>query len=333
MDSSGPLAIAGSLETGFRLTGVRELMLEIDTAVGPGAGQRSEKFIVANRFNDYRTVKTSVDWSKLGDCTGWRGKHKEGGKRPVTYEFRYGTYKTKRREYGESWWEPVRAPLAPGLPYTHWTGPQRRIKVWLHASELGNTEWNANQKRYELDVYAMLRSNCLQTEWLVGSRFADPEKGVNGWASEYLIDGKLELPPYHPDGTGIFVIFAAVEVSEKRGRHWVRLPWCSRMMVHSVVDNWAHLAPEGYVEPDWVHERGVLRALPPRRVAGMDIDFLGAWEYWAAWDGWDFWMDDLRLFVSETGRLALRVESGELRPDSYRVVDLAYFGVLCRAGP
>ena len=32
-------------------------------------------------------------------------------------------------------------------------------------------------------------------------------------------------------GEGTYVVFAAVEVAVKRGRHWVRLPWCCKMEV------------------------------------------------------------------------------------------------------
>ena len=37
-------------------------------------------------------------------------------------------------------------------------------------------------------------------------------------------------------GTGVFVVIAGIEVAEKRGRHWVRLPWCCKARVVDVVE-------------------------------------------------------------------------------------------------
>jgi hypothetical protein len=34
---------------------------------------------------------------------------------------------------------------------------------------------------------------------------------------------------------GEYVVFTAVEVAEKRSRHWVRLPWCSSLRVGAVL--------------------------------------------------------------------------------------------------
>jgi hypothetical protein len=338
-DSSGPLAVTGSLSDGvpWRLSGVRELMLGIDAAVGPGAGQRSEKYIMANRHVQDGIVRREGHYGPQGDCRGWRGKHKDLGRhalQPVEYELVREDRSTKRRERYRYKYVPVRNPVPCNLGYSGWGSAQRRVRVWVYASEVGDTAWNESTKRFELVVPSHCWGCGMVTDWFV-------EAGMPGWAAEYLVEGNLQLPPYDPSGTGIFVVFTAVEVAEKRGRHWVRLPWCSRMQVHSVVDNWELTAPEAPEVRAYTMWPGRLVALPARRVAGMGIDFLGAWDFWAAWDGWDGWIDWSVCGVDsvDVGFVCPRSSIGTQRRQMFDgpaarglgLLDLE--GVLCRAGP
>jgi hypothetical protein len=68
------------------------------------------------------------------------------------------------------------------------------------------------------------------TDWQV---IGEHEKG----AQEYTVeDFAPSFPAYTPECSNIFAVFTATEVAEKRGRHWVRLPWCSRMQLHEVAE-------------------------------------------------------------------------------------------------
>jgi hypothetical protein len=331
-DSSGPLAVTGSIEAGWRLGGVRELMQGIDVAVGPGAGRRSEKYVVASRHADDSITRETVDWGPLGDCRGWRAKYKDLGprKKPV-YEEITVDLSTKRRQKFKSYFVPVRQVVPPGLGYTGWGGAERRVRVWICASEIGETERHRVSGKFQLKLPSMRRTRALVTDWFVGGRFEDVEAGVPGWAADYLVDGNIELPPYHADGTGIFVIFTAVEVAEKRGRHWVRLPWCSRMQIHSVVDNWdrVELAAD-YSARSWVQVGGVLRALPARAVEGMGIDFLKAWEKGLCPIDNGQWIIDNGQWIIDNFGVLMRGDVVRSRPDPTGVMELAFLG---RDGP
>ncbi len=244
-DSSGPLKIVGSLREGLRLTGVQDLMGQIDAALGPAAGQRSEKFLVAHRFVDDGVTRETVDYGPMGNCIGWNGKYRQGG-----------------RSGGREAYCAARQAV------------ERRVRVWVYAVEMVDTEWSASTKRYELAWPASRNGRGFVTEWLSNTGFGD-----SGWAWAYDLDAQLAMPAPAVDGTNIFVVFTAVEVAEKRGRHWVRLPWCSRMQVHEVVAQAEAVAeveghlrwPVAYANGDCKLQSGRLVAVADRRVEGMEM--------------------------------------------------------------
>jgi hypothetical protein len=53
--------------------------------------------------------------------------------------------------------------------------------------------------------------------------------GCDRFAAEYRIAGRDWRTDWMGEGT--YVVFAAIEIAVKRGRHWVRLPWCCKMEV------------------------------------------------------------------------------------------------------
>ena len=244
-DSSGPLKMEGSVREGLRLTGVRDLMGQIDAALGPAAGQRSEKFLVAHRFVDDGTTRETVDYGPMGNCIGWNGKYRVDG-----------------RSGGREAYCAARRLV------------ERRVRVWVHAVEMVDTVWSIANGRYQLKSPGRQDDRGFVTEWITNTGIGD-----SGWAASYDLDAKIMMPTPDKNGLGLFVVFTAVEVAEKRGRHWVRLPWCSRMRVHEVVSQdeavsevEGHLRwPLEYVYEDTKLQSGRLVVVADRRIEGMDM--------------------------------------------------------------
>jgi hypothetical protein len=98
----------------------------------------------------------------------------------------------------------------------------------VHAVELVTPGWDGVNERFGAPFQRIAHSG-FATPWVVG--------GTGDWAEDYGVDcSGLTLKAATEDGSGVYVIFTAVEVAEKRGRHWVRLPWCSRMRIQEVVE-------------------------------------------------------------------------------------------------
>ncbi len=281
-DSSGPLKIVGSVREGLRLTGVRDLMGQIDLALGPGAGLRSEKFLVAHRFVDDGTTRETVDYGPMGNCIGWNGKYRQDG-----------------RSGGREAYSAARKLV------------ERRVRVWVHAVEMVDTVWSVANGRYQLKSPGRRDHRGFVTEWLTNTGMGD-----SGWATAYDLDASIIMPAGRGNGLGLFVVFTAVEVAEKRGRNWVRLPWCSRMRVHEVVSQDEAVAevegnlrwPLEYVFGDCRLQSGRLVSVADRRIEGMDM------RPFELFEGevpvfWDFLLEDVGVeFKGPFGQLVLERE-------------------------
>jgi hypothetical protein len=106
---------------------------------------------------------------------------------------------------------------------------QRRFRVWVHAVEVVEMVWDDVAGEWRMPAGVKGRSVGYVTPW----RSIDLGHGKDG------LDGlPLELGSLGKDlgldGECPWVVFAGVEVSEKRGRHWVRLPYCCGLWVASV---------------------------------------------------------------------------------------------------
>jgi hypothetical protein len=149
--------------------------------------------------------------------------------------------------------------MLPGPAYASVLGGkeqvQRRVRVWVHAVELVTPVWDAVNERFGAPCQRQAHGGYI-TPWVVGE--------AGSWEDAYRVEcERLQLPGAFEDpegsgncGSGVYVVFTAVEVSEKRGRHcsasaskgvrdglrtssprhWVRLPWCSRLRVQEVVE-------------------------------------------------------------------------------------------------
>ncbi|HEX2898574.1 MAG TPA: hypothetical protein VHS96_02530 [Bacteroidia bacterium] len=169
---------------------------------GVSAGGPSEKFVVANRFINDGVTRETVDWAKLGFITDrWRN----GGKGHCGN--------------GEG------ASQARAV---------RRYRVWVHVAEVVSTSLSPRDKVYELAEGQRMHASGFVTDWVQNMRHPSEclEPGWTGW-SNMKIDLRGLLDGIE-DGT--FVLFTGIEVAEKRGRHWVRLPWCCRMEVSGVIE-------------------------------------------------------------------------------------------------
>jgi hypothetical protein len=89
-------------------------------------------------------------------------------------------------------------------------------------------------------------------------------------ASQYQLHG----PMHERLEAGRWIVFTAIEIAEKRGRHWVRLPWCCKLRVSDVreVENAHSFVPlsEKETRENSKNEQTYLFPVPPRRIKGMD---------------------------------------------------------------
>jgi hypothetical protein len=121
----------------------------------------------------------------------------------------------------EGWRKEVQGPRAKGQAVQ----PVRRVRVWVHAVEIPPVEWVESSETYEVASAARAFSSGYVTDWLVGN-------AEEGWKEAYAIVGGDWRTKWMGDGA--YAVFTAIEVAEKRGRHWVRLPWCCKMRVQDV---------------------------------------------------------------------------------------------------
>jgi hypothetical protein len=111
---------------------------------------------------------------------------------------------------------------------------ERRVRVLVHAVELVTPVWDRVNERFGAP-YQRIAHSGFATPWVVGK--------AGSWEEEYAVNCEglqLKGPCEDPEGSGhggsgVYVVFTAVEVAEKRGRHWVRLPWCSKLRIQEVV--------------------------------------------------------------------------------------------------
>jgi hypothetical protein len=213
--------------TSYRLTGLDALFSQMDEALGDSVGRKSGKFAVARRVSPSRVLDEGEVLAGMGTMEGWLPR--------------------RRRDDDSA------APMnRDGLARV-----QRRVRVWVHAVRLVPLVWVEGMECFVPGDEVQPFSNGFVSDWIVG----DPEGslfpmlgsgqaghgGASGWKDSYSLEGKdwrVDGTPTHPRfiGTqrdtveeGEYVVFTAIEVAEKRGRHWVRLPWCCKMRVQDVV--------------------------------------------------------------------------------------------------
>jgi hypothetical protein len=101
--------------------------------------------------------------------------------------------------------------------------PERRFRVWVQAVELPEVVWRSTSYRLENGRDS---ASGYVTDWVVCRGKAE---------GSYHLSQRLDLAAPEDCGTGIYVVFTGIEVAEKRGKHWVRLPWCCKMRVQDVL--------------------------------------------------------------------------------------------------
>jgi hypothetical protein len=209
--------------------------------------------------------------------------------------------------------------------------PIRRIRVWVHACEVVRTEWDAQLGRYFVERYARAWNEGVVSDWLVLDGH-DVAPAYNLELAPLVLEGPSDV------GTGVYVVFTAIEVSEKQGRHWVRLPFVCKMRVAESVDA-EELAPDSNRDSNEKLEmsagrdaRAVLVAVPGRVEVGMNRREFSFEEF-------ELHLRDLQvsrdfvfdgIFEGNLVEVKARVLSGHLEQSGcgYRGD-----GVLVRAGP
>jgi hypothetical protein len=180
----------------FKLIGIDQLMADLDVALGDSAGRMPEKCMIAHPFWTDGLVHTEA----------------------------------KGAEQSLRFFEKIKGPGAEDSGSVGAEGARgasvRRVRVWVHATEVVDTKWNPWQKRYKLADGQRRFSSGFVTSW-------ETHQNSQDWEPEYLIEGRDWRTEWM--GDGLYVVYTAIEVQEKRGRHWVRLPWCCKFGIQDVV--------------------------------------------------------------------------------------------------
>jgi hypothetical protein len=229
LDSVGPHFVAPAAQRGqglgsrgqndaansYKLVGIDELMADLDVALGDSAGKMPLKCMIAHPFWTDGLVHTEAKGEE--ESKRFFEKIKGPGTRGQGPEDRVSMREASSRVVNQP--------------------PVRRVRVWVHATEVVDTRWNPWQKRYMPAVGHRKFSSGFVTSWEQNSRNwlrrTDVSQNLQNWESEYLIEGRDWRTDWMGDGT--YVVFTAIEVQEKRGRHWVRLPWCCKLGIQDVV--------------------------------------------------------------------------------------------------
>jgi hypothetical protein len=212
LGSSPELVFDGKLnpecEAAYRLVGIDQLMAELDEALGDSAGKMPLKCQIAHPFWTDGLVHTEAK----GEAESKRffEKIKGPGARGQGPEDRVSVRPERTSVVNQA--------------------PVRRVRVWVHATEVVETKWNPWQMRYMLADGERRFSNGFVTSW--EQNLPNAQNSQN-WKSEYLLAGRDWRTEWM--GDGIYVVYTAIEVQEKRGRHWVRLPWCCKFGIQDVV--------------------------------------------------------------------------------------------------
>jgi hypothetical protein len=207
---------------GFRLEGMGALMAEIDAAEGGTAGKMPVRYVMAEgvgprMWDSEEGVRERLE----AESERFWGRVAEGALNTVVDG-------PRRRRIVDS---PVAGGHGLGL------GVERRVRVWVHASRVVDVRWDAYKEAFVAAEFC--GGNGFVSDWMMGS---------GEWADAVAIDGMDWLKELKE---GVYVVFTAIEVAEKRGRHWVRLPWCCKFGVQDVVE-----VMEGIETPDgsWISE-------------------------------------------------------------------------------
>jgi hypothetical protein len=213
----------GSGDLGFRLEGLAQLNRELDLALGDGAGTVPATFLMAHGLGPFglgmKGLKLTAEEARVKTAFRKSGARDQGlGARNSASE----------EEESFGWpirWRSGQAPGSEGLAADA-SKPlkrpvQRRFRVWVNAVKVAETIWNGAQKKFHLDASHGVDGVGYVTEW--EQNFPDSLDLRNPFEGEKMaFDGE-------------YVVYCALEVSEKRGRHWVRLPYCCRFRLVDVV--------------------------------------------------------------------------------------------------
>ncbi|MEY3442705.1 MAG: hypothetical protein RLZZ519_986, partial [Bacteroidota bacterium] len=200
VDSLGPHRVVISPEDGsLRLVGMDLLQAELDLAFGDTTQEKPRVCQVAHPF-----------WQD-GLC------HEEEPRAAETEEFFRVRRSERAREHSENVY---------------------RSRVWIYATEVAETEWSDRDRKFRLAEDQRGFVNGFVSDWKQNLQDSQDQPGVvncavdGQFASSYLIAGRDWRTDWMGEGT--YVVFAGIEVAVKRGRHWVRLPWCCKMEVLDV---------------------------------------------------------------------------------------------------
>jgi hypothetical protein len=229
------------LSGGVRLEGLDQLAAELDLAMGDSAGSMPAEFLMAHGlsrrfgfgFNGMKLsaeearvktafrelgATTSLSQSLSPECEGvFQGKLELGARNSVS-----GSISEEEASVSIGVRSEAAGSIAATVPTT---GPlkrpvQRRYRVWVNAVKVAETLWNEAQKKFYLDTSSGVGG--------VGY--------VTDWEQDFPSSVDLRNPiAREMDWDGEYVVYCALEVSEKRGRHWVRLPYCCKFRVVDVV--------------------------------------------------------------------------------------------------
>jgi hypothetical protein len=205
------------LSGGVRLEGLDQLNRELDLAMGDSAGSMPAEFLMAHglskRFGfGMNGMKLTAEEARVKTAFRGLGARDQG----------LGARNSVSGSVSE---EEASGSIGVRPEASSSTGPkrpvQRRYRVWVNAVKVADTLWNEAQKKFYLDASKGVDGLGYVTEW--EQNFPSSVDLRNPFEGE-----KVEFD-------GDYVVYCALEVSEKRGRHWVRLPYCCRFRVVDVV--------------------------------------------------------------------------------------------------
>jgi hypothetical protein len=228
LDSLGPHRVVVSPEDGsLRLVGMDLLQAELDEVLDHVGNVKPQVCQVAHPF-----------W-RDGLC------HEEEPLAAETEAFFRARMSVRAREHSEN------VSVSSSVRAKEHSKNVYRSRVWIYATEVADKQWCERDRKFKLADGHRGFVNGFVTSWeqnfqnsrnQVGVLNSEPDLrdswnqagvvncAIDGrFGSSYSVAGRDWRTDWMGEGT--YVVFAAVEVSVKRGRHWVRLPWCCKMEV------------------------------------------------------------------------------------------------------
>jgi hypothetical protein len=224
---------AGSESRSYALMGLDALFSQMDEALGECAGRKSGKFAVARRVSPSRVLDEGEVLAGMGSMEGWRGvrgvKSEQLEVKSEGIEARdlglEASGDAENRPCSRFHRDRQRRGVDGAAAGGRALSVERRVRIWVHAVRLVPLVWVEGMECFVPSDDVQPFTNGFVSDWIFGD-------STSGWENSYSFEGS----DWQKDGmeVGDYVVFTGIEVAEKRGRHWVRLPWCCKFGVNSV---------------------------------------------------------------------------------------------------